>query len=429
MMRKIAVIFLSVLFGTSLLPAFSKTPEKLTRAYEGSMMPYDFSATDSVAAYPDSLQPVGVLYVARHGARYLTGPKKISNLQKLLYEAGMRRHLTREGERFMALLGEVEKTTDGQWGELSPVGIAEERTLGADMQRRYGKLLRNARVEGSSTFVPRAMMTMYEFMHALEMPEHSMRIYTNSGKQNDSLLYCFDTFTDYRDYREDTGAWAPYYEDFVEKNVPVEPARRILGMEGENNKLRLRALTMEIYGVLQSLRAMRLPDRAAEFMTEEEYRACWEASNLRHWLRNTVTPWSSVCVTATRPLIERLVADGNRILSVPDEQNAAEGEVPLRFCGYYGHAETLLPLLSAMRIPGCYADTEDTEELASLWKLQEITPLGANFEVILLRGESGASYAALRLNGRNIAPREGDDAMFALWPELSADWLADPEQN
>ena len=82
-----------------------------------------------------------------------------------------------------------------------------------------------------------------------------------------------------------------------------------------------------------------------------------------------------------------------------------------------------------MRIPGCYADTEDTEELASLWKLQEITPLGANFEVILLRGESGASYAALRLNGRNIAPREGDDAMFASWSELSADWLADPEQN
>lgn len=429
MMRKIAVIFLSILFGTSLFPAFSKTPEKLPRAYEGSMMPYDFSATDSVAAYPDSLQPVGVLYVARHGARYLTGPKKISNLQKLLYEAGMRRHLTREGERFMALLGEVEKATDGQWGELSPVGIAEERTLGADMQRRYGKLLRNARVEGSSTFVPRAMMTMYEFMHALEMPEHSMRIYTNSGKQNDSLLYCFDTFTDYRDYREDTGAWAPYYEDFVEKNVPVEPARRILGMEGENNKPRLRALTMEIYGVLQSLRAMGLPDRAAEFMTEDEYRACWEASNLRHWLRNTVTPWSSVCATATRPLIERLVEDGDRMLSVSEEEDAAGGAAPLRFCGYYGHAETLLPLLSAMRIPGCYADTEDTEELASLWKLQEITPLGANFEVILLRGESGASYAALRLNGRNIAPREGDDAMFAPWPELSADWLADPGQN
>lgn len=425
MMRKIAVIILSILFGTSLPSAFSKTPEKLPRAYEGSMMPYDFSATDSVAAYPDSLQPVGVLYVARHGARYLTGPKKISNLQKLLYEAGLRRRLTRDGERFMALLGDVEKTTDGQWGELSSVGIAEEKALGADMQRRYGKLLRNARVEGSSTFVPRAIMTMYEFMHAMEMPEHSMRIYTNSGKQNDSLLYCFDTFADYRDYREDTGAWVPYYEEFVEKNVPVGPARRILGMEGDNNKPRLRALTMEIYGVLQSLRAMGLPDRASEFMTEEEYRACWQASNLRHWLRNTVTPWSSVCETATRPLIVRLVADGNRILL----DDAADGEVPLRFCGYYGHAETLLPLLSAMRIPGCYADTEDTGELASLWKLQEITPLGANFEIILLRGESGESYAALRLNGRNTAPREGDDTMFAPWDELTADWLAEPEQN
>ena len=425
MMRKIAVILLSILFGTSLIPAYPKTAEKLPCAYEGSMMPYDFSATDSVAAYPDSLQPVGVLYVARHGARYLTGPKKISNLQKLLYEAGLRRRLTREGERFMALLGDVEKTTDGQWGELSPVGIAEEKALGADMQRRYGKLLRNARVEGSSTFVPRAIMTMYEFMHAMEMPEHSMRIYTNSGKQNDSLLYCFDAFADYRDYRENTGSWAPYYEDFVEKNVPVDPARRILGMEGDNNKPRLRALTMEIYGVLQSLRAMGLPDRASEFMTEEEYRACWEASNLRHWLRNTVTPWSSVCETATRPLIERLVEDGDRILS----DDAADGKAPLRFCGYYGHAETLLPLLSAMRIPGCYADTEDTGELASLWKLQEITPLGANFEIILLRGESGTPYASLRLNGRNIAPREGDDAAFASWSELSADWLAEPEQN
>lgn len=425
MMRKIAVIFLSILFGTSLISAYAGTSEVLPRAFEGSMMPYDFSMTDSVAAYPDSLRPAGILYVARHGARYLTGPKKIGNLQKLLYEAGMRRHLTRDGERFMALLGEVEKTTDGRWGELSPVGIAEEKALGSGMQRRYGDLLRNARVEGTSTFVPRAMMTMYEFMRAMELPEQSMRIYTNSGKQNDSLLYCFDAFAEYRDYREDTGAWSQYYEDFVEKNVPTAPARRILGMEGDNNKPRLRALTMEIYGVLQSLRAMGLPDRASEFMTEEEYRACWEASNLRHWLRNTVTPWSSVCEAATRPLIERLVADGNRILS----DDAAGGKAPLRFCGYYGHAETLLPLLSTLRIPGCYAETEDTGELASLWKLQEITPLGANFEIILLRGESGAAYAAVRLNGRNIRPSADDGAMFVPWQELSADWTSDSEKN
>ena len=61
-----------------------------------------------------------------------------------------------------------------------------------------------------------------------------------------------------------------------------------------------------------------------------------------------------------------------------------------------------------MRLPGCYVMTDDFETLADRWQVQEITPLGANLAMILLKSPSGGIYASVRLNGCNVsASRQG----------------------
>lgn len=80
--------------------------------------------------------------------------------------------------------------------------------------------------------------------------------------------------------------------------------------------------------------------------------------------------------------------------------------------GWFGHAETLLPLFSLMRLPGCFALPLNWDNLADEWRLQEITPLGANLAILILRSVTGRHYAAVRLNGRTVAPIQGAPSLL-----------------
>ncbi len=430
--------YLSVLLvaGAGVVAGQAAEFKTLPGKFDGSMMPYDFSRCDSTVAWNDSLTPVFLSYTARHGARYLSSPKKIAKIQKALYEAALKRKLTPQGERFYGMLKEISKNTDGRWGLLSEVGISEEVRLGADMGKMLPDLFRNGKSESIATSVPRVIMTMDQFLHSLEIKNQDLELYTASGKQNNSLLCCFIADSLYDAYRND-GEWVPIYEKFLEEHVSDAPARRLLAAGYDNNKQRLRHLTMDMYGLMQACRASGVTPPTTEWMTEDEYRGCWQASNLLHYLRNNVSPVSDLAAKATAPLIRRIISD---IDSATEEchrnccnhegsgdcKMSKHGECSksqdIRMHGYFGHAETLLPLFSALRLPGCYVMTEDYSSLQDYWQIQDITPLAANMAIIILKGKSGERYASVRLNGRNISPIPGKGCVVK-WSELKEYWL------
>lgn len=416
MTRLLNIILPLSLFLTSFLSYRSlnaATFATLPRELDGSMMPYNFTGVNSSMTIPDSLTPCHISYVARHGARYLSSPKKIEKIEKELYKAAVEKRLTPEGDAFFSLLKQIADSTDGHWGLLSSVGIEEENRLGAEMINLVPSLLKKkgVKINSISTFVPRVIMTMYEFNHALDRHNNYLELHTSSGHQYDSLLYCFDTFSNYREFR-DSGQWKEIYNDYVNHHVSPEPARRLFGKFLDNNKRRLRELTMEMYGVVQGCRAAGFEPPTTRWFSEEEYRQCYLASNLVHYLRNTpnaIDPW---CAPATSRLIERIISDADRTLTEdPDEV----------FTGYFGHAETLLPLFATMNIPGCYYSTDRYDTLHEHWQLQDITPLGANLGFIFFRATSGEIYVATRLNGRNIPAYPGAPEIIA-WSALKEYW-------
>ena len=385
--------------------------EDLPAIYCGSMMPYDFSECDRNVAWGDSLKPIYLSYTARHGARFLSSPKKIEEISKALEKAETEKALTSEGEHFLAMMREISSHTYGRWGLLSDVGIAEEQKLGADMAALLPDLFRKGKIESKSTYVPRVIMTMYQFLHSLEIPNTRLQLYTTSGRQNDTLLRCFVADTAYANYR-DKGAWKPVYEKFLSQHVSADPARRLFRNGNKMDQQELRHLTMSMYGMLQANLAAGLPAATSEFMTADEFRGCWLASNLLHYLRNNINPVSDLAAQATSPLLEQIIDDIDA---------AAGGDSEVKAHGYFGHAETLLPLLSLMRLPGCYVMTEDYANLHKEWQIQDITPLGANLAIVLLRGSSGEVYASVRLNGKNVAPLSGKGDIVK-WKELKDFW-------
>ena len=411
MIKRIVTIFAVILMMTGAISAAGFPP-----ALDGSMMPYDFSAVEPLPEYPAGYRPVHISYVARHGARFLSSPKKIEQVEKYLYEAAKNRNLSKAGDEFFGFLRTLSDSTGSRWGLLSSVGIAEEERLGMDMARWFPELLKKGKVRGMATYVPRVVMTMYEFNHSLERAHTHLELYSSAGRQNDSLLRFFAVPGPYCEYR-DSGEWEAVYNRFLDQHVPTSPARRLLKISPESNLRKLRKMTMEMYGILQASRAAGFEPQTDRWFSEKEFAACWEASNLLHWLRNTPTPVNSSAAPSVTPLIRRIVEDADEALT----DSAASQNV---IDSYFGHAETLLPLLSTMGLPGCYSMTEDYESLAEEWHLQEITPLGANLMIVFLKSEDSEApvLTLLRLNGRNI-PAFQEAPLLMPWSELRGHWL------
>lgn len=380
----------------------------------GSMMPYDFSLTQPVPATGDTLTPVFVSYTARHGSRYISGEKKIELTVKTLAMAKQDGMLTERGEKLYRFVEDFKRKTEGKWGLLSPTGIAEEERLGAEMGAAYGKLFRKGYTDNKSTYYPRVIMTMYQFLHALEMQNKGLDMATLSGHCNDSLLHFFSYNKEYDRYREN-GDWKPIYEDFVNRHVSAETMRQYFKPGYITDRQQLRKLAMDLYGLLQAQTPSGFGPLTDEWMSAEALQECYLAANFSHYLRNSINPVSNLAGVASAPLLEQIIRD----------IDSAESCGDVKMKGYFGHAETLMPLLSLMAIPGCITMSEDFETLYRRWDANRIVPLAANLSITLYRSTTGRLYANVRLNGRNVYPLPTNVATpspFIPWGQLRAFW-------
>lgn len=404
-------LFASLLLTAPLRSANNNTEYQTLPLYlDGSMQIYDFAKVEKNKAWTDSLKPVYLSYVARHGSRSLTSAKKVGKITKAIEEADKQGQLTPHGERYRNYLQSLLKACKGDWGLLSAVGNTEASCLGIEMYQLMPSLFKKGKAFAECTSVPRSIMTMFQYMHSLERFDEKLEIFTASGIQNSRLLHAFTADTAYSNYRK-KGEWEPVYEDFIARHIPLRPVESLFKKGYIKDKKSLRELTIEMYFSMQVQRAMGRPAPTTEWMTLDEYRECWKATNLDHYLRNTVNPVSTLAAEATRPLIEVIITDADKALK----------KSSTKMNGYFAHAETLLPLLSTIGIPGCFIDNPDYDNLEKQWQVNDITPLASNFAIIFLRSNSGEIYVSTRLNGRNIAPIP-QLTEIVTWKELKEYW-------
>ncbi len=398
--------------------------------YDGSMMPYDFSAC-TPAEVPDSLTPFFISYVGRHGARFLSSEKKVTKLEEAISKARAEGTLSPLGEEFERLIKLVKKHTDGRWGALDSVGAYEQQQLATQMAEMWPMVTKEGNIHATATYVPRVVMSMYEFCHSLSSRQPQLDIYTAEGHKFDSLLRYFTTDTAYVSYLKEK-PWQKEYDGFVDSHISCRPALALFGSAFDEKESR--KLTLDIYSVIQSLRAAGLPAPDTRWMTIDEYKACWEAANLEHYFARTDNPLSSIPVEGAAPLLTQLLSD---LTVAADFRVANDDHSHNSAILYFGHAETLMPLLSLCDVEGCNAPTAKIDKVAEVWKDYDVVPLGANFEITLFQSPSGTLYALTRLNGHNVKIGSFPSPIVP-WQTLKDFWLSrilrfspqpDPNQN
>lgn len=373
---------------------------------QGSLMPYPEDVRP--VERPDSLRPVMINHVGRHGARYPASAVNCLNMRKALGQADSLSTITPLGRKLMSVVDREIALSDGRWGALDSLGEAEHRGIASRMYMNFPEVFVNANVAAISSYSPRAMMSMYAFTHQLDRLNNRMEFITTTGRVNDLMMRPFDIDVDYIEFRKGS-AVKDAYDSYFTTACPTTAVERVLGKDFPyGSDAHKRDLAITEYYVLAGLSAMSVKCDLSQFFTREEINALWSCFNLRQYLQRTATTLSTVPADIAAALLEDLIATTDDFIS-------GNGKAPvlLRF----GHAETLMPLLSLMRMPGCYYMTNYFDTVALHWKDFHVVPMAANLQMILFQSNTGKYYVRVDLNENPVPLIPNSSEIYIPWGE------------
>lgn len=365
----------------------------------GSRMPY--VAPDSTAAWPDSLTPVMINHVGRHGARFPTSAKHFTRLAEALESAP---GLTDRGREMLALTRRAIESAEGRWGELDSLGVSEQRGLGERMFTAFPQLFIGHQVDAVSSYVPRCVASMDAFTGRInELSGGLCQICADSGEEYSPLLRPFTTDSLYLEFTRSK----PYQyelEAFTHSEQPIEVAYMMAGQQLTPEQAE--EITADVYYVVSSLAAMGMEADAMRLFSLEEYNRMWQVDNLRQYLTRTASTISTVPAEIASDLVRDLIETTDDFIAGSDSAT-----VYLRF----GHAETIMPLASLLRLPGCYYLTHYFDTVALHWQSWNVVPMASNVRQILFRSHTGRYYLRTELNERPVTLIPGCDDLYVPW--------------
>ena len=370
----------------------------------GSRRPYP--APESVEAVPDSLSVVMISHVGRHGARYATSPGRFTDVVDLLQ--AHHEKLTPKGKRLLEITLDAIEQTDGRWGALDSLGRAEQQGIATRLCNAFPQLVVGQKVTAISSVTPRCVHSMEAFCSVVRRFQSGLgSVSQSSGEQYSPLMRPFAVDSAYIEWAEEK-PYARVYDPYMRRLTPRQLVGRLI-KDAELSDKQTEEFCASAYYVVSTLACMSSPDadEGMELLTPREQNDLWEIDNLRQYLSRTATTVSTLPADIARPLL-------NDIVQGIDDFIAGRTDVTLQL--RFGHAETLMPLLSLMRLPGCYYLTYYWDTVEKHWDTWHVVPMAANLQLILLKSHStGNYYVRIDLNERPIAL--GTETYLS-WPRL-----------
>ncbi|MDE6715285.1 MAG: hypothetical protein K2J74_02260 [Muribaculaceae bacterium] len=364
-----------------------------------------YPVPESVDAAPDSLIPIMINHVGRHGARFQSSSKRSITLLRALIKADSLGTITPKGRKLKALVEEVVRVTDGRWGALDSIGEAEQRGIAGRMYEQFKPVFEHGIVNAISSYVPRCVMSMYSFCHQLSELNPGITINTFSSRATSPILRPFTTDSAYLEYRKEE----PYrkaLDIYVAQQAPVKPVERTLGGRYPITHEAAQKFALDEYSFISSLAAVGIDVDYSEYFTLEEYNSLWRCRNLEQYYERVGNDFSDVPENIAYRLVQSFLWTADAVVN----GNSME-TVQLRF----GHAETMMPFLSLMQVPECYYMTAYPDRVYEHWQNFHVVPMASNFRMILFKSHTGRVYARFDFNEMPVRLIEDYPSDYVPW--------------
>ena len=416
-MKKILLITLSAVVSLTAVAQSAWDEIKMNpKLAAGKYMAYEYPE-DKVVAPPEGYKPFYVSMYARHGSRYLTDKEKYDYPLDILTAADSAGKLTDDGKRALAVIKRLAAEAEGRYGELTPKGAAQHRSLVVGMVNRWPEAFADGtHVDARSTVKSRAFLSMAAGCVELARINPELNI-TMDASLHDVYYIKYKN----KAYEKQHLADADVVYRMAD-SVYVHPERLMTQIFNDSMYVKRRvpapvALMQSLFeldGISQS--SYDMPDLKFLFTDRERY-DLWQRNNFEWYYEKGPSPLSDKAMyKLERNLLENFVLTADTVIA------SGRTAVTLR----YGHDTNLAPLAALMGCDKLAEPTSDWQRIADTYRTYRIIPMCGNVQMALFR-KAGSDDILVRvmLNERDVTlPVKTDVAPYYHWADLRKYWMS-----
>lgn len=369
---------------------------------------------------PDGYEAFYVSSYHRHGSRWLGSTKQYQDPITLLKRAGQKGVLTEDGKLMIKMLeAQLAISTKENLGQLTDIGAAQHKAMAERMVKNFPEVFDGkGDYFAQSSTVKRCVLSMNSECAVIEAAGNCKVKQVNGlpGMQ-DRLASFYNT-----DRTKAMGkiGWSTY----ANEKAKMTPYKRIMKqLMTDASWLPVKEqkeFVWLVFDIAQNMRSHKLDIDLWKFFTKEEIETFYTVEN-REWY---YTSGPAPLTKGVMPLRAR-----NQLVDILEAADTIASRknwhgTNLRF----GHDTFLMPLSCLMELGTCGqpVQQENIDKLDQVWRMQEISPMGGNIQLVFYRPKNGADGDVLikaMLNEREVTlPGKAVSGPYYKWTEIRNHW-------
>lgn len=363
---------------------------------------------------PKGYEPFYISHFGRHGSRWLINDEEYSSILKVFAKAHEAGTLTPLGENVRHRLDIVWADAEGHGGDLSPVGVDQQRGIAERMFHSFPEVFKGKpEISARATLVIRCVLSMDAFCERLKEFNPQLRIERESSQKYMNYLN-FHT----QEAMKFTSREGPWYEEFRKfEESHTKPDRLVNSLFSDKDYIRKHVHPSELMRGLYSIASVMqnvYPNvDFYDIFEKQELFDIWQIHNYKNYVCDGPSPMTNGLMAAnTKSLMQNIIDTAVEVIA------SGKNSATFRFA----HDGNIIPLVALFRLENYYNEESNPDCFYQAWCNYKVAPMAGNVQLIFFRKkDSDDVLVKFMLHENEVSiPVKTNISPFYHWKDVEA---------
>lgn len=396
--------------------------EELTNTFEktgGVYYSYPHQSIKKQTPTPKGYEVSYLSHFGRHGSRYLINDTDYKWTIDLLEEAKSQNALSHKGEEVLDKLNLLWKEVEHKGGDLSPLGVREQRGIAERMYSNYPALFdASGNYNAVATTVVRCVLSMDAFSERIKELNPKLTINRDAGLYRQSYLnhHTAEAIA----WRSADDTWREEYYKF--EDAHINPDRLIESLFKDSDfilkKVNPRKLMKDLHKIASGMQNVETETDFYDIFEAQELIDIWQCNNYRLYVNDANSSMNNnLMFENCKPVLKRMIDEADASL-----QSGKKG-ADFKFA----HDGNIIPLAMLMHLDGCYNSIDSTSDFYKVWSDFKVAPMAGNIQMVFYTNKKDSNDVLVKFllheNEISVPPISTSMAPYYKWSDVKEYYL------
>lgn len=417
-MRRIYCLGLSLILSVSAFWGQTGKDEMFANPNKTAGVHYAYPANEikQQTLPPKGYEPFYISHFGRHGSRYLISDNEYKWIIDLFEKAKKENALSPLGEDVLNRLQLVWQEAEGSGGDLSRLGVREQRGIAERMYQNYPEVFTDdADLFACATTIVRCVLSMDAFSERLKELNPNMQITREAGLKHQAYLNHHTK--EAIDFRSADDTWREEYLKF--EKTHVNPDRLISSLftnkEFIKKKVNPEKLMWGLFAVAGGMQNIETEADFYDIFEAQELFDLWQCKNYRLYVNDANSSQNNgLMFENCKPVLRRMISSADSI--IVNNKNGADFK--------FAHDGNIIPLALLLHLDDCYNSVDDPDEFYKAWSDFKVAPMAGNIQLVFYRNSKDPNDILVKFllheNEILVPPIKTDSAPYYKWSDVKS---------